>query len=274
LQKFERSVSRRSPEDLTPITDAVPREVSTLVERINELFEQVSEALAGRERFISNAAHQLKNPVSGLVLMSEAALNAPDDATRRERAGGVVVAAKSLMRFSNQMLSLERARSFDKGHTLKVLDLNNVVLKACERLASMLLSQGIAINFDRSVNPIYVRGDALLLQEAVTNLVSNATNHAGTKNRAIDIRTFVSAGSAVVAVRDYGVGFPTHAIDGEGKLTFERFASLDAENGSGLGLPIVKEIVSKHTGRLDLLNRTPGAEVQLVLPVVAAPLRG
>ena len=267
LVRLERSVARRSASDLTPITDAVPVEVNQLVQRINNLFKQVQATLDGRERFISNAAHQLKNPVSGLVLMAEATVNAPDDAARAVRAKGLLGAAKSLMRFSNQMLSLERARSFELGRTLKRIDLNPVVAKACERMAAGVMGEKLALNFEACPSSVIVSGDSLLLQEVITNLISNAKNHAGPDNHTIDIRVFVSAGSAVVSVRDYGVGFPLDQLAVDAQISFDRFGNISASDGSGLGLPIVQEIIFKHGGRVEVLNRHPGAEVNVVLPL-------
>ena len=80
--------------------------------------------------------------------MAEATVNAPDDAARAVRAKGLLGAAKSLMRFSNQMLSLERARSFELGRTLKRIDLNQIVAKACERMAAGVMGEKLALNFE------------------------------------------------------------------------------------------------------------------------------
>jgi len=267
LVRLERSVAQRSAADLTPITDAVPAEVYALVRRINHLFRQVQNTLDDRERFISNAAHQLKNPVSGIVLMAEATVKAPDEVARQERAKGLLVAAKSLMRFSNQMLSLERARSFELGHTLKRIDLNQVVSKACERMAASVIGDNLALNFEACPDSVMVNGDSLLLQEVVSNLISNAKNHAGDNNHAIDVKVFVSAGSAVVSVRDHGVGFPLDQLEIDAQINFSRFGNISSSEGSGLGLPIVQEIILKHGGRVAVLNRDPGAEINVVLPL-------
>ena len=267
LVRLERSVAQRSAADLTPITDAVPAEVYELVRRINHLFKQVQTTLDDRERFISNAAHQLKNPVSGIVLMAEATVKAPDDQARQERAKGLLVAAKSLMRFSTQMLSLERARSFEQGLTFKRIDLNPVVAKACERMAAAVIGDNLALNFEACPQSVMVNGDGLLLQEAVANLISNAKNHAGDNNHAIDVKVFVSAGSAIVGVRDHGVGFPLDQLEVDTQISFGRFSNISSSEGSGLGLPIVQEIIMKHGGRVTVHNRNPGAEFDVVLPL-------
>ena len=178
------------------------------------------------------------------------------DAERLRRSQELVKASQSLMRVSNQMLSLERARHFANRETFVVMDLNAVAREACTRLAVQILNAGVNLDFEPSPEPAHTLGDPLMIEECVVNLISNALNHAGPHNTHIVVSVRPEAANHLVVVRDHGLGLPN--------FTFERFGQLDDTNGTGLGLPIVQEIMAQHEASVRFRNATPGAEVTLV----------
>ncbi len=256
LTRLASAVGNQSPDDLSAVQEPVPQEATVLVERINDVFAKLRSTIESQGRFISNAAHQLKNPVAGLVLMAEATANAKTDAERLRRSQELVKASQSLMRVSNQMLSLERARHFANRETFVVMDLNAVAREACTRLAVQILNAGVNLDFEPSPEPAHTLGDPLMIEECVVNLISNALNHAGPHNTHIVVSVRPEAAHHLVVVRDHGLGLPN--------FTFERFGQLDDTNGTGLGLPIVQEIMAQHEASVRFRNATPGAEVTLV----------
>lgn len=104
LLQLRQAVARRSPVDLGPIRRPVPPEVNSLVLAMNALFERLSRAFAARDAFISNAAHQLRNPIAGIQAQAEAAERAPNERELRERVASVAEAARRTSRLTQQLL--------------------------------------------------------------------------------------------------------------------------------------------------------------------------
>ena len=258
LTDLEEAISRRSGDDLQDIRRAVPPEIRGLVERLNRLFGQVQRELASKDAFISDAAHQLRNPVAGVLALAEAAQSARTQADVDERLGDLVDAARHTSRLANQMLTYERASGQDLTDEMPVLDLASLTRTVCERLETP----------DRALPvegaDVFVRGDAALLGEAITNIVDNALVHGD--GGAITIRVYIRGDEAVVAVHNTGKPLPPAQL----ARAMDRFAQLEevpgTNPGTGLGLAIVKTIAERHDGDLRAVDRRDGAEVEFILP--------
>jgi two-component system sensor histidine kinase TctE len=107
----------RNPADLRPIRRWVPPEMRPLVGATNSLLQRLAKAISLRDAFISDAAHQVRNPSAAIQAQAESALTAPGEATLRARVRDVATAARDIGRLSNQLLSIERVR----GRTLRAL---------------------------------------------------------------------------------------------------------------------------------------------------------
>ncbi|AXS42153.1 sensor histidine kinase [Breoghania sp. L-A4] len=265
LIELEGAIATRSPDDLSVIRRRVPVEVSGIVDILNTLFGEVSRAIVTRNRFISDAAHQMRNPVAGILSMAVAARDAPSEAERRSRSGELVEAARHASRLTQQLLSFERVRGLADKNRFQREDLTDLVRGVCRRNVARCFENGVELAFeDHAADcPVAVLADRVMLREAVQNLIDNALAHAGPENTAIEVSVAVEGAHASVTVRDFGRGLAVDQIE----TAFERFGQLDGGEGSGLGLAIVKETARQHGGVLAAVPVEPGASFTISLPV-------
>lgn len=263
LTDLEEAIAARSSDDLSGIRRLVPPEVAGVVGTLNALFGQVASALASRDRFISDAAHQLRNPIAGIQSLAEAARSAASPDDQAERVKELVASAQHASRLTNQLLSLERAKGRMKSGQLQSVDLNDLARSACERSAGDVLERDIDLSFREADGPVHVRVDGLLVEEAIQNLIDNALKHAGPANKEISVRVHADDGQGVVLVADKGTGLASNDSD----VAFSRFGQIDSGEGSGLGLAIVKEIAELHGGSARIEPAEVGACISLRIPL-------
>lgn len=279
LTDLREAIALRSPFELNPIRRAVPSEVKPLVSTMNALFERLRSELERRNAFIANAAHQLRNPVAAIRAQAEAALATNDAGKRQTRLADLCEAATDLSRLSQQLLSLETA-VHSKGDAQEPLDFGQLVADVARRMAPAALNAGSEITLDAPDAPQMVVGNAILLREAVENLLDNAIRY-GVPARAPDDSP---AGGAIrlkldgaddqirLSIEDDGPGIPAEAAE----QVFERFVRLppaderaEAQSGCGLGLAIVRTIAKTHGGSVRNVWREKGCCMVLSLPRAA-----
>jgi two-component system sensor histidine kinase TctE len=261
LTELQAAVSQRSSDDLRPIRRPVPVEVKGLVSTLNGLFGQLSKAMQSKDEFIANAAHQLRNPIAAVLSTTQAAQSAKTFEDAQIRLGDVSVAALHASRLASQMLSYERIRSAE-AVPLAVVDLERVVRSVLERNANRVFERGVDLAFDSQGTPVHVNGDAVLLSEALENLIDNALHHGGAALSRITVRLSAAAGLARLSVSDDGVGIPAP----DRSRVFERFAQAQPGTGSGLGLSIVEAIAERHGGSVAAEADNPETVIILEIP--------
>ena len=267
LIDLRNAIAIRSPQDLRPITRAVPEEVRSIVGTLNTLFHEVSNSIEVRDRFVANAAHQLRNPISAIQALAESALSARNADEKHRRVQKTVEEAKHTSQLAEQLLMLEKLSQSSELENHDRVDLNKVVLGVSSRNADRTLDRGIDFSFEPSSADIVVDGDTTLLSEAVENLVDNALKHGGNQISALVISLDVCESKALLVIEDDGKGIPDEDHD----IVFERFTQLDHGHGSGLGLSIVKEIVHLHGGSVDISTggSGQGTRFRIELPLAA-----
>lgn len=264
LNDLQDAIQHRSPDDLRDIRRPVPAEVFGIVATLNRLFGQVRQSIEDHQVFISNAAHQLRNPASALLSLAEVLPDVSDPQERRLRERELIAAARKSARLANQLLSLERLR-YDETSTFDRLELNAVAAEVCSDFAPTVLSRDIGFGFEPYPAPLPVNGDSVLLGEAITNLLENALSHGGPGLSAIRVSTVGEAGYAVLTVQDDGIGIPKDST----QAAFQRFGQLSEGEGSGLGLAIVQDVLRRHGGDVELLPQERGLVVRLKVPLVS-----
>lgn len=266
LDNLQDAIALRHSEELRPIRRPVPPEVRQIVRTLNAVFEQVRESIASRDRFISDAAHQLRNPIAGILALAESVKSAPSGEEAKRRAQQVAEAAAHVARLSEQLLTLERLRSRAGKSGFKPTDINKIVEQSGARNAPKVMDCGLSFVFERSPTPLIVNCEPILLGEAIENLVDNALVHGGSRMTKIQLSVTRLNGSSVLAVEDDGKGI----VGGDREIVFERFAQSEPGEGSGLGLAIVREIVDQHDGEIRVLDGAlgTGARFEVALPLV------
>lgn len=263
LLDLEDAIAQRTPTELEPIRRAVPVEARGLVSTLNALLDRVSRRISSKDEFISNAAHQLRNPVAGVLALAEAVQSAPNAAAAKDRSAELVEAAREASQLTNQLLSFERASGTDVAKTGLPLDLKASVQQVADRFRLHNQQPGIALSSDVCADPVPVHGDDIMLQEAILNLLNNAVIHGGPDLTRIRLDLSRRDDRACLLVQDNGVGIPqSKHIE-----AISRFSQTNGGPGSGLGLPIAARVMENHGGGLDILDSSEGASFALWLPL-------
>jgi two-component system, OmpR family, sensor histidine kinase TctE len=259
LQRLQGELAETSVEALHPIEmTQVPREVHALVGAVNRLLAAVRRSVAQEKSFLSDAAHQLRTPLAGLKSQLELAMAETDPAARQARLVKVSAAVERSTHLVHQLLSLARS----EGEVpMEALDVAQLARELAREWAPRVLAQGIDFGFEGD-DAVPVQGNALLLREALSNLIDNAVRYAGSGAR-VTLRARNAGGRALLEVEDDGPG----VSEADRFQVFERFVrASDQPGGVGLGLAIVREIVERHGGEARLENISPhGLCVQIRL---------
>lgn len=265
LIDLQNAIAIRSSTDLTPIRRAVPDEVKGIVATLNSLLGQVDESMKAKNAFISNAAHQLRNPVAGIMAMAEAVRSAADAETALERTAELYESAQHASDLANKLISFERANQDGNIDLHENLNLVEVVRSAIDTLQRRVpVTIQIVLSVQEPV--IHVLGDSLMLEEAVTNLLDNALKHAGTGLTAITLDLAIHNGMARIEVSDDGAGLTSEEMS----KAMERFGQVNPGGGSGLGLSIVQMVAKGHDGKFALERRSRGLGAIILLPIASA----
>ncbi len=256
LERLQRALARRSHLDRGPVSaEGVPGEVRPLVDSINELLSRLDAALTLQERFVADAAHQLKTPIAGLRAQLDVALRERDPQRMREAVEASYPGLERLSRLASQLLSLARNEPEAAGKVrLEPLDLNALGLEVATQWVPEALKRGIDLGFEANAAPVPVRGDAARLRELLDNLLDNAVRYTRDGGR-ITVRV-LAAPAPALEVSDDGPSIPHE----ERERVFERFHRLlgTSRDGSGLGLAIAREIARLHGAEIALRDDADG----------------
>jgi two-component system sensor histidine kinase TctE len=259
LMDLESAIARRSSDDLAPIQRAVPREARGIVAVLNRLFGQVSQSMTAQAEFISNAAHQLKTPIAGVLSLAEAVERAPTPEATKTRARDLLAAAQETAELSEKLLLLERAKAISPASAQELFDLGDALP---DWVHTITMPDRVSLQLNRA-GPLVLRGDVVMLREAVRNLVENALRHGGGGLSRIAVTAQQQAGWAVLRVEDNGAGLAA----GDLAQAKARFRPLAATSASGLGVSIVDAVAQGHGGRLELADAGPGVRAEIWLPL-------
>jgi two-component system sensor histidine kinase TctE len=256
LRLLQERIHRRRPSDLSPIpATRVPDEVRPLVVAFNQMMGRLEENLQAQQRFISQAAHQMRTPLTGLKTQTEIALSETDPAQMRHALQLIAESTDRASHMINQLLMLARAEaSHEKLHSVESLDLDALARSVTEDWVVRALAKRIDLGYEERGRPLMIKGVPLLLTELLTNLIDNAIKYTPSGGH-VTVRTRAER-LAVIEVEDDGIGIAPEEREG----VFERFYRVlgtDAE-GSGLGLPIAAEIAELHQARIELLEGAGG----------------
>ena len=255
LHKLANQIARRSPHDLSPVTDAhVFTEVRALTDTINQLLSRLDTAIAAQQRFIANAAHQLRTPLAGLKLQAELAQRENNLGMMQASLRQIQNSTDRVSHMITQLLALARSEPIEGSHELKRIDLYSLVHDICMEWVPKALQNQCELSFDGPNHPIWVKGDAVLLRELLANLIDNAIAY-GRVNGNIVI-SLSSDEHPCLRVENDGDGISAM----EQERIFERFYRTQGSpgDGCGLGLAIVKEIVDLHQAEIQISNRIDG----------------
>ncbi len=255
LHKLTHDIAQRSPSDLSPIPeDGVFKEVVILTDTINYLFAKLSDAINSQQRFIANAAHQLRTPLAGLKLQAERAQREQNIETMRPALVQIQHSADSISHLINQLLVLARSDQLETRHAFQKLDLLALTKNICMEWVPRALEKEITLSFESLETAVYINGDSILLTELLSNLLDNAIKY-GHQQGNIQV-TISNSSRPCLLLEDDGPGIS----EAESEKVFERFYRTPGSSakGCGLGLAIVKEIADLHFIELKLSQSSMG----------------
>ncbi|HLA66093.1 MAG TPA: ATP-binding protein [Acidimicrobiia bacterium] len=244
-------LDRRVPD---PGTDD---EVGRLAATMNSMLDRLERSADRQQRFVSDASHELRSPLASIRTQLEVALAHPESSEWRGVAEGVLAESLRMERLADDLLLLARADEGGLHRGADRVDLDDVVASEAERYP--MVSVGIS-----SAETII--GDEMALRRVVRNLVENAVRHAESR---VTVSVTRIEDAAVITVDDDGSGIPmAHRSE-----VFERFTRLEEARsrdagGAGLGLAVVRGIVTAHGGTVEV-GDAPGGGARFVvtLPV-------
>jgi heavy metal sensor kinase len=243
-----------------------PEELRGLARAFNATLDRLEAAFARQARFTADASHELRTPVAILRAQVETALKGERAASEyRSTLEACGRAADRMAGLTESLLALARADAGERPAAGPVA-LDALVREGADLLRPSARAAGVELRC--SVEPATVVGDARLLSEVLSNLVTNGFRYNRPGGR-VDVTLGRENGEAVLRVRDTGVGIPTDALP----HVFERFYRVDAarsraHGGSGLGLSIVRWIVEAHKGTVEVLSEPDvGSTFTVRLPV-------
>ncbi|MEM7461980.1 MAG: sensor histidine kinase, partial [Pseudomonadota bacterium] len=230
LVQLQQAIENRTPYDLNPIKRAMPVELSGIVKSMNELFERVARSKRNRERFIGNAAHQLRNPVAAIKVQAQAALASGKQDDLESGLEQIAETSDETGKMINQMLAGASAHALS-GESMEMFDLAKTVANATQTVAANALDKGQEISLNLSPETLSYRGNEILLQEAIVNLVENAIRH-NDEHTAIEVSLSVHDDDIEISVADTGQGFSEEEFL---ELSQPFLTRGENQNGSGLG---------------------------------------
>ncbi|RIK67054.1 MAG: hypothetical protein DCC65_07485 [Planctomycetota bacterium] len=258
-----------------PPPDAMD-EVGEMVVTVNQMLDRLEDAFRAQERFVADAAHELKTPVA--VVIGGAQVIAQKERTPTEYNRFLVGLLDEMRRLNQMVDSLLTLARADAGMPLigaEEVSINEIVADVVQRwqpLAqqkSVRLVASLAMPTGEEPEPL-VLGDPELLDSMVGNLVQNGVRYSP-EGEAVDVEVRLVARSARITVRDRGPGIPPEHLD----RVFERFYRVPrvesgGGSGTGLGLAIAKGVTRLHKGSIHVANRdSGGCEFVVELPLVA-----
>ncbi|MFD7894658.1 sensor histidine kinase [Streptomyces sp. NPDC059743] len=217
-------------------------EVHALAVTLNDMLARLDSASAAQGRFVADAAHELRSPLTAIRAQLEVLAEYPDPERDPSVAAALLEDTERLHGLVEDLLALARSEDPARQSQRATVDLDEVVLAEVRRQRG-LTATGIDA---RRVSAGRVRGDAGALRRVVRNLLDNARRHAAHQVR---VALTERDGTVELTVSDDGAGIPP----ADRARVFERFTRLDEARsreagGSGLGLAIVGKIVTSHGG--------------------------
>ncbi|MBB4778623.1 sensor histidine kinase [Actinomadura livida] len=234
--------------------------IRSLAETVNATLDQLEDARVRERRFVFDASHDLRNPIAGLQMQLEFALDEPPDADWKPMVGAALRDTRRLNDIVMDLLELSRLDSRAPA-AVETVDLAGLARREVERRAP-------GVRFETRLEPgVTVRANPVRLARVLNNLLNNAERHAESR---VEVTVARDGADAVVEVLDDGSGIPEELRE----RVFERFSRLPESRardpqGTGLGLSIAREVAEIYGGSLRIADSPRGARFVLRLPLAA-----
>jgi two-component system OmpR family sensor kinase len=265
LDRIGRDLANRNAESLSPIAeDHLPQEVALLASELNSLLLRMEHALLSQQRFVADAAHELRSPVTALSLQLQTLARAKDEATRDQAVERLRGGIERASRLIEQLLVLARQdpllQTFESGQ----VSLASCIEAAVGDVRVFAASREIEVRRG-ALTAAEMQGDGEALRILIRNLLDNAIRYTPEKG-SVQIDLALLGASLALTIQDSGAGI---SQDNRPRV-FDRFYRVPGTKtrGTGLGLAIVKAIADRHRASVRLFHASSGGlGVTVVFPL-------
>ena len=241
-------------------------EIGSLTEEINNMSEKVAVAEKSRTDFISQISHELRTPLTAITGWAETI--AYDEAVQGDSLRGIQIISREAERLTgmvSELLEFTRIQDGRFNLRIELIDIAAELEDALFTYGELMRQGGMEVNYTPAPAEIpLIPGDPERLKQVFLNLLDNAVKHGGDGEK-VDVSLRERDDGVHITVRDYGHGIPA----GELPHVKEKFYKGSSKNrGTGIGLSVCDEIVTRHGGRLIVENaKDGGCQVTVILPM-------
>jgi len=226
-------------------------ELGRLATVLNSTFARLEAAFAQQQQFTSDAAHELRTPVTVMLTQTQLSLSRERSPTEyRQTLETCQRAAQRMRRLIESLLALARLDAGQEAMKRLKFDLATVIRDCADLVQPLAADRGVTVALD--VQPLECTGDSERIAQVLTNLLTNAI-HYNRPQGAVKVITALENGAAIITVRDTGTGIGADDLP----RVFERFYRSDksrTSGGQGLGLSICKAIIEAHGGSIEVTS--------------------
>jgi two-component system sensor histidine kinase QseC len=268
LKELTHKIKSREAKNLSAIKlDNSPIEIQPVIVELNDLFERLESAIKREQRLTADAAHELRTPLSVIMIHAQNALKSSSDSERNSALLELEKGVKRVSRLLEQLLTLSKISP--DIIPKEPLAFYPLCQEAVAQMAPKVLAkqQDISLQCEPQLKSVTLNASAFLLEILIRNLIDNASEYTP-KHGQIELSIDSLKGQLALVVQDSGSGVSQENLE---KLT-DRFFREHQQTGSGagLGLALVNSIVAFHGGSLEFAQSSLGGlKVQVTLPLTS-----
>jgi signal transduction histidine kinase len=228
-----------------------------------------------QRRFISDASHELRTPLATMKTENEVALLDPESLSKEEAVSVIKSNVEEVNRITtilNNLLNLASFNNVSGAPPFAPLDLSSLVVSVINRSMHLADEKQIKLSI-LETSPIFVWGNATAIEEIVANLLKNSIQYTPIGGQvSLELRADFSEKKGELIVRDTGIGIPQKDLPYIFEPFYRSNKSLHMhQHGNGLGLPLVREIVKRHGGSIEIKSVVnQGTSVTILLPLASS----
>ena len=243
-------------------------EMSELAQTFNNMLDRLETAFETQNNFVSNASHELGTPLTAIIGEAELALNKhrPEE-EYRQSLQVILQEAERLEHITKSLLSLAQTGFDGKRQQLELLRTDELIFTVKNTIDRINPDNKVEIDYTmlpEDENKLFIKGNAQLLQLALSNIVQNACKYSD--NRPAYIALAATDKSNVIIIKDNGIGIPTQDLP----FIYEPFfraSNTSSYKGYGIGLPLARNIIRLHGGNIIVNSQqNQGTEIRITLP--------
>jgi two-component system sensor histidine kinase QseC len=267
LERLERSLSKREASYLKPLsTRQLPKEIIPVVHEINNLFSQLEQAFEHERRFTSDAAHELRTPLAGLLTQAQVALRTNDDDMRKQALKRIEQAVNRMTYMVQQLLTFSRIDSDTQHLKKEEVELDKEIVQTIVNLEPEAHKKRILLEYVEE-NPVPVIVNPALIGTLIRNLIDNAIKYTPIKGTVL-VSLIGKDRVLQLSVEDSGPGIAPDQYEKSLQRFHRCVETATVVPGTGLGLSIVQRIAAIHNADLVLgVSQFGGLKVTLLLPL-------